>query len=154
MYTLFSLGIPSTPTQGAWLAKNLPVGSRVGVDPRLMSKDQWTPLSKTLVSSGHSLIPIQPNLIDIIWDEKPLPPRNSIEPLGIEFTGKVNMSTKEKMLYYKFSSGKSWQDKVLDVIKEMGEKNASMLLLTALDDIACNWFLLFKSRPYYSQMWN
>ena len=64
------------------------------------------------------------------------------------------MSTKEKMLYYKFSSGKSWQDKVLDVIKEMGEKNASMLLLTALDDIACNLFLLFKIRPYFSQMWN
>ena len=102
MYILFSLGIPSTPTQGAWLAKNLPVGSRVGVDPRLMSKDQWTPLSKTLVSSGHSLIPIQPNLIDILWDEKPLPPRNSIEPLGIEFTGKINMSTKEKYVVLKF----------------------------------------------------
>ena len=35
-------------------------------------------------------------------------------------------------------TGKSWQDKVKDVIKEMESKNASLLLLTALDDIACN----------------
>lgn len=80
-------GIPTTPTQGSWLAKNIPVGSRVGVDPRLYSKDQWTPLSKTLASSGHCLIPVERNLVDLIWDDKPPPPTHAIQPLGIEFTG-------------------------------------------------------------------
>lgn len=112
-------GVPSTPTQGDWLAKTLPVGSKVGVDPRLVSKDQWMPLSKTLSTSGHSLIPVQPNMIDAIWEDRPEPPKQTIEPLGLEF------------------AGKSWQDKVKDVIKKMSEKNSSLLLLTALDDIAC-----------------
>merc|ERR1712071_225354 len=51
----------------------------------------------------------------------PSPPQNVIVPLKIEF------------------SGKSWQDKVKDVIKEMESKNSSLLLLTNLDDIA--WLL-------------
>lgn len=40
---------------------------------------------------------------------------------------------------FKSIAGKSWQDKVKDVIKEMDNKNASLLLLTNLDDIACNY---------------
>ncbi|XP_046442991.1 xaa-Pro aminopeptidase 1-like [Daphnia pulex] len=120
-WTLMKEGIPTTPTQGAWLAKTLPVGSKVGVDPRLFSKDQWTPLSKTLKSNGHILVPVERNIVDAIWDDKPPPPSHVIQPLGIEFTGK------------------SWQDKVKDVIQEMDAKNCSLLLLTALDDIA--WLL-------------
>lgn len=30
-------GLPSTPSQGDWLSKVLPVGGRVGVDPFLMA---------------------------------------------------------------------------------------------------------------------
>ena len=94
VYHIFP-GIPSTPTQGAWLTKTLPFGSRVGVDPKLLSKEQWSPLSKLLVSSGHSLIPVERNLVDALWDEKPHPPHNAIEPLGMEFTGK---SSKNRLL--------------------------------------------------------
>lgn len=120
-WTLMKEGIPTTPTQGAWLAKTLPVGSKVGVDPRLFSKDQWTPLSKTLKSSGHTLVSVERNIVDVIWDEKPSRPSHVIQPLEIKYTGK------------------SWQDKVKDVVKEMEAKNCSLLLLTALDDIA--WLL-------------
>ena len=59
----------------------------MGVDPRLFSKDQWTPLSKTLLSSGHILIPVERNLVDLIWDDRPLPPAHIIQPLEIEYTG-------------------------------------------------------------------
>jgi len=120
-WTLMKEGISTTPTQGAWLAKTLPYGSKIGVDPRLLSKEQWAPLSKTLSSSGHSLIPVHHNLVDALWEDRPSPPQNVIVPLKIEF------------------SGKSWQDKVKDVIKEMESKNSSLLLLTNLDDIA--WLL-------------
>lgn len=64
------------------------MGSKVGVDPRLFSKDQWNPLSKTLKSSGHILVPVERNIVDIIWEDKPAPPSNVIQPLGIKFTGK------------------------------------------------------------------
>lgn len=81
------LGHPSTPTQGAWLAKTLPQGSKVGVDPRLLSKEQWAPLSKMLVSAGHSLVPVNRNLIDVLWENKPPPPNHVITPLDIAFAG-------------------------------------------------------------------
>ena len=42
--------------------------------------------------------------------------------------------------------GKSWQDKVKDVLKVMEEKNTSMLLLTALDDIACKFYIVINSK--------
>ena len=45
----------------------------------------------------------------------------------------------QKKNNFLFIIGKSWQDKVKDVIKEMDNKNSSMLLLTNLDDIACNY---------------
>ena len=84
---LLIIGLPETPTQGAWLSKHLPSGSKVGVDPRLFSKEQWSPLSKTLGSSGHVLVPVEKNLIDLVWEERPPPPSNGIHPLGIEFAG-------------------------------------------------------------------
>lgn len=112
------------------------------MDPRLFSKEQWCPLSKTLGSSGHILVPVDRNLIDIVWEDRPAPPAHGIHPLGLEFTGEflpnflavsplVHLSNPVQLL------GKSWQDKVKDVVKEMEDKNSSMLLLTALDDIAC-----------------
>ena len=35
--------------------------------------------------------------------------------------------------------GKCWQDKVEDVRKELKEKSASFLVVTALDEVACEW---------------
>ncbi len=85
--TILCVGLPETPTQGVWLSKNLPLGAKVGVDSRLFSKEQWTPLSKSLDSSGHFLVPVDRNLVDIVWEDRPNPPSHIIEPLGIQYTG-------------------------------------------------------------------
>jgi Xaa-Pro aminopeptidase len=61
------------------------------VDPRLFSKDQWTPLSKTLKSSGHILVSVERNIVDAIWDDKPPPPSHVIQPLEIEYTGRIHL---------------------------------------------------------------
>ncbi|KAL4231887.1 Xaa-Pro aminopeptidase 1 [Mactra antiquata] len=117
-WTLMKDGIPTTPSQGEWLSKVLPFGGRVGVDPFLMAADVWKPLSKLLKSNGHSLVPVSQNLIDLVWDEQPDPPCNSLIVLD------------------KFYTGKTWQEKVCIIREKMAAKKADALVITALDEVA------------------
>lgn len=117
-WLLMKEGLPNVLSQSEWLCKTLPSGSRVGVDSFLMSMDIWRSLSKSLKASGHTLVPIDRNLIDMVWDERPPPPSGSIVPLSVKFTGC------------------SWQEKVISVRNEMAKKGAQALVITALDEVA------------------
>lgn len=117
-WTLMKEGIIGTPSQGEWLARILPIGSRIGVDPYLISYDCWKPLSNQLELAGHHLVSVNQNLIDFIWDDRPPPPSTSIEPLPLSYTGK------------------SLGEKVAEIRQEMSNKEAVALLITALDEIA------------------
>ncbi|XP_055613093.1 xaa-Pro aminopeptidase ApepP-like isoform X2 [Uranotaenia lowii] len=120
-WTLMKDGQPGTLGIDAWLAKVLQPGSKVGVDANLISTRAWNPLHCTLKSSGCELLPIVPNLIDLVWKDQPAAPENSIIPLGTEFTGSPIV-------------------KKLELIRgKMEEKRASILVVSALDEIA--WFL-------------
>ncbi|XP_034235011.1 xaa-Pro aminopeptidase 1-like isoform X2 [Thrips palmi] len=120
-WTLMKLNDPGTPTESVWLSKVLPVGSRVGVDPQLMSYDSWHPMQTQLEASGMSLVPVHANLIDAIWEDRPAPPCNVIQPHPLKY------------------SGKTCKSKVQEVRLDMVEKGASLLVVTALDEIA--WLL-------------
>lgn len=49
--------------------------------------DQWKNMSKALTGAGHSLVPVQDNLIDAIWTDRPERPSTQLRPLGLDFTG-------------------------------------------------------------------
>lgn len=118
-WTLKKDALPGGETQQGWLSKVLPPASRIGVDPFLISYSGWKKLSDSLASNGgHVLVPCQENLIDLIWDDKPQLPCHSIVPLDTRYTGKT------------------WQEKIVDVRKRMLEKSCDALVLTALDEIA------------------
>lgn len=117
-WTLMKDGLPATPSQGEWLSKTLPVGGRVGVDPFLMSGETWKPLSKLLKSNGHSLVPVPQNLIDLVWEDQPAPPNNSLIILQDTYTGR------------------SWEEKIKKVREKMTEKKADAVVVSALDEIA------------------
>ena len=66
---------------------------------------------------GHST-----NLVDVVWKpNQPSCPNQPIIPLELKFTGK------------------SWEQKILDMRNEMKAKKADVLVLSALDDVA--WLL-------------
>ncbi|XP_075732364.1 aminopeptidase P isoform X5 [Rhipicephalus microplus] len=117
-WILMKDGIPGTPSQGEWLCKVLSTGSRVGVDPFLMPYDAWKLLSNQLDASGHSLVPVSQNLVDMIWEERPSPPSRPLDSLSIIYTGKF------------------WQEKISDIRQDMSQKSAAALVITALDEIA------------------
>lgn len=117
-WTLMKEGLPDTPTVAAWLNKILPVGSHVGCDPTLLSRETWKPMSKELKTSGHFLVPVPENLIDLIWDDRPGPPSSTL------------------IILPKCYTGYTWQEKVAQVQGKLKEKNAFAYIVTALDEVA------------------
>lgn len=53
-WSLMKDGLPTTPSVGCWLAKNIPKGSAVGVDPKLFSYRVWKPIEKELLAAGKN----------------------------------------------------------------------------------------------------
>lgn len=129
-WTLMKEGIPDTPTKGEWLGKTLPNGSKIGFDPMIMAYKQWKTLQGELDKYGQVLIPVNSNLVDLIWDYQPSIPSNIVVPLELNYTGLIG------------------QFKVEKVRTKMEEKGASVMLVTALDEIA--WLLNLRGSdiPY------
>ncbi|GIY59673.1 xaa-Pro aminopeptidase 1 [Caerostris extrusa] len=80
--------------------------------------DCWETLFRELNDKGHSLIPVKDNLIDAIWDDQPVRPLNKVEHFEVNY------------------AGKEWQKKVVEVREKMQKEGASILIITALDEIA------------------
>lgn len=117
-WTLAKEGLPTTLSQGDWLSKYLAKGSRIGVDPKVYSYDKFKLLHTKLEATGHQLVPVATNLIDLLWTDRPARPTNPVKPLAVKYTGTTI------------------GQKLKSVNDSMKEKNAEYLVLTALDEIA------------------
>ena len=93
----------------------------MGVDPNLITHTKWTTLNNELQQGGLKLVAGMINLIDAIRPDNPGLPLNPIKPLSLKFTGK------------------SVLEKLENVREKMRKKKCSLLVLTALDEIA--WLL-------------
>uniref|UniRef100_A0A671KUT3 Xaa-Pro aminopeptidase 1 n=1 Tax=Sinocyclocheilus anshuiensis TaxID=1608454 RepID=A0A671KUT3_9TELE len=117
-WTLMKMGLKETPSQEEWLISVLPENSKVGVDPWIIAADQWKNMSKALSNAGHSLVAVQDNLIDAIWEDRPPRPSTKLIDLGLKY------------------NGLTWQDKVTALRGKMAERKVSWFVVTALDEIA------------------
>ncbi len=75
-----------------WIGKNFPKGARVGFDPWLHTPDEIRNLTKKL--GGYAELVPGDNLLDMIWVERPLPPKGKVELLDISRSG---VSAKNKL---------------------------------------------------------
>ena len=95
-WTLMKEGQPGTLSRGEFLASSLEPGSTIGVDPFLMTTNEWTNLTKAVEGSNMKLVSVKNNLIDAVWgSNQPDRPNQPILPLEMKFTGKswlVNIS--------------------------------------------------------------
>ncbi|XP_031560772.1 xaa-Pro aminopeptidase 1-like isoform X2 [Actinia tenebrosa] len=128
-WTPFLNGIPSNPTVDEFLIKELPPNSRIGVNPRYISLDSWKVLNKALSISGHTLVPVSRDLVDVIREEQ-----------GIVFK-----SNQEKFFVLDLKyAGKSWQDKVQEVRETLKRKNVFAIVISNLDELA--WLFNLRGR--------
>jgi hypothetical protein len=62
----------------------------VGIDPELLSINEWKEWKDTLEQADKQLVPIEKNLIDILWDEQRPPlPDQPIWQHDLQFSGGV-----------------------------------------------------------------
>lgn len=101
------LGI-AEQTPEDWLRRHLGKG-RLGYDPWLATPDQVRRLKKAAEAAGGTLVPLGTNPIDIIWQDRPAPPRAPV-------------SLRPKSL-----AGESAEKKLARVAKALGEADALLV---------------------------
>ncbi|CAF1499323.1 unnamed protein product [Rotaria magnacalcarata] len=124
-------GTKDVPSITNWISRNLEKNSFVGCDPQLLSINEWKEWKDTLEQADKQLVPIEINLIDILWDkQRPELPQESIWKHDIQF------------------SGASISEKLLKVRTKMNEYQVNHLILHRTDDIAWLFNLRGGDIPY------
>ena len=91
---------------------------RVGFDPFLHPMASHASYAAALSASGSALVPIDANLIDEVWEDRPAAPAQPIYALPDEVTGRPV------------------GDKLAAIRQKMTEAGAGALIVTKLDEIA------------------
>lgn len=79
-----------------------------------------------MCNSDIQLTSIDENLIDLIWKDQPVRKFNPIISLDLSITGK------------------SINDALQSIRKEMRDKHSDLLVITALDEVACKFIKEFQ----------
>ena len=72
-----------------WLAANLPKNRTIGFDPWLHTISAVKKLATAVDASGSRLVAIEPNPVDMIWQDQPEPPVGAVHIHPFKFTGKL-----------------------------------------------------------------
>ena len=118
--TLMKIGQEGVPTIGEYLAEKLADGSSIGFDGRTVTDAFVGGLTAKLRGRDMSYV-CGEDLVDLIWTDRPALSKEPVWELSEEYTGM------------------SREDKLKKIRETMGRKEADVLVLTALDDIA--WLL-------------
>lgn len=91
VFTVASL-IDTPPA--AWIEENLGKGLRIGFDPWLATIADVKALTAAAGKIGSTLVPVERNPIDLLWQDQPEPPVGRIEIQPAKFAGEL---AKEKL---------------------------------------------------------
>ena len=116
---LFKDGLPETPSFTKWLSENLLENSKIAIDGKCVSTEQWREWVETLRTTSLQMTDF--DLISEIWTDRPPLPAKPFFNLDIKY------------------AGRSTEEKLADLRAEMRRQKAGICLLTALDDVA--WLL-------------
>lgn len=117
-------GEEGVPSITEWLGEEMKKDNfdKVGASPNFFGNDEWKKYENELSSYGQSLTAVPNDLIDAIWTtDRPELPSTPITPQPLKY------------------AGKSWQDKMVDMEKEMEKRGVDILVVTGLDEIACTY---------------
>lgn len=101
----------------AWLADNLPAGSRIGFEPMLMVNSQYEALSAT----HCALAPMTDDPLNALWHDRPAAPRGPVREMPLDV------------------AGESSAEKRARIAALLAKKGADYLAITQPDNIA--WLL-------------
>jgi Xaa-Pro aminopeptidase len=122
--TLQRQNVPHAPEHLGWLAANLPAGSQLGIDGRVVSLAQARQLQRKLHPQGIKLV-AEYDLANDCWPDRPARPRSTV------------------FAFSTAHAGESREQKLGRIQAWLKTQQASAVLLIALDDIA--WTLNIRA---------
>ncbi|GAM86859.1 hypothetical protein ANO11243_048790 [Dothideomycetidae sp. 11243] len=131
-WSLLKQGLQDVPTWQDWTVEQSEGGKTVGVDPSTITASEARKLAEKIKKrGGKDLVAVKENLVDQVWGkDKPSRPSEPVKVLANEY------------------AGKSFQDKIEDVRKEIEKKKAAGLVVSMLDEIAWLFNLRGNDIPY------
>ena len=104
-----------------WLAQNVSPGKRIGFDPWLHTQDNIESFRRALAPLNISLVPITPNPIDVIWEDRAPTPKAPAFPYPLMY------------------AGLSVTEKIGDVVEQLVAAGENAALISAPDSLC--WLL-------------
>jgi Xaa-Pro aminopeptidase len=80
-----------------WIAANLPAGGTLAYDPWLHTMDGLKRLEGAVARAQGTLVPVDMNLVDVIWIDRPAPPQAPVRPHALEHAGESAESKLERI---------------------------------------------------------
>lgn len=102
----------------------------MAVDPRVVAAADARKLGEKIKKKGGEYRAVDENLIDLIWNDQPSRPHEKVMVQPITF------------------SGKSFEDKIEDLRKELEKKKGLGFVVSMLDEIA--WLFNLRGNEYVS----
>ncbi|MGF0538554.1 aminopeptidase P family protein [Agrobacterium sp. ES01] len=101
-----------------WIPANLPSGFRLGIDPWLHTGAEVRRLQKALAEKDGSLVLLEANPLDAIWDNRPAEPRGAVTIQGDSYAGVLA------------------KDKIATIAAELQKKHLGAVLITDPSSVA------------------
>lgn len=114
---MMKLRVPNSISPEKWLMEKLIEGARVGMDAQTVSVSGYRNFERVLAQKNIELVETI-DLLELIWEDRPLNSRDAIFELGIEFSG---VSRKEKQAL---------------IATELDKKQADYHIVSMLDELA------------------
>ncbi|MEM6667121.1 MAG: aminopeptidase P family N-terminal domain-containing protein, partial [Pseudomonadota bacterium] len=102
----------------AWLKNNVAGGQSIGLDPWLHTERQVKDLRAAVEAAGGTLVFVDANPLDAVWDNRPPPPQAPVS------------------LHPSALAGKAADKKIADIKASLVEERVDAAVLTACDSVA------------------
>ena len=131
-WTLLKQGMQDVPTWQEWTIEQAEDGRTVGVDPTTITAPEGKKLAEKIKKKGgKDLVGIAANLVDEVWaKDKPARPNEPVMVLAPQY------------------AGKSFQEKIEELRKELDKKKAAGFVVSMLDEIAWLFNMRGNDIPY------
>ncbi|KAJ4367040.1 hypothetical protein N0V83_007570 [Neocucurbitaria cava] len=130
-WELLKQGIQDVPTIQEWTADQAEGGKVVGVDPSVVTAADARKLAEKIKKKGGEYKAVDENLVDLVWGNKrPARPSEKVIVQPLQY------------------SGKSFDDKIEDLRKELEKKKSLGFVVSMLDEIAWLFNVRGSDIPY------
>lgn len=114
---MMKLRVPDAVTPENWFGSNLTAGSKVGIDAKTVTVNDFRNLQKGLLKKGIELVET-PDLLETVWEDRPVIPTDNAFELELKYAGVSRVEKQKK------------------IATELATVNADLHVVTMLDEIA------------------